>query len=65
MDEPLHPIQIEALKKMSVGAKVQAICDMWELARQMLATGTRMRHPDWDEAAVWEEVRRRLIHGTS
>ncbi len=63
MIEPIHPVQIEALKKMTPEAKLKAIIDMWHLGREMMATGIRMRHPDWDEAAVWEEVRQRLIYG--
>jgi hypothetical protein len=63
MIEPIHPAQIEALKKMTPEAKLRAIIQMWELSREMLASGIRLRHPDWDEAAVWEEVRRRLIYG--
>jgi hypothetical protein len=38
---------------------------MWQLARESLATQVRTHHPDWDEAAVWEEVRRRLIYGAA
>jgi hypothetical protein len=63
MIEPIHPAQIEALKKMTPEAKLRAIIQMWELCREMLAAGIRLRHPDWDETAVWEEVRRRLIYG--
>jgi hypothetical protein len=65
MIERLHPAQIAALKKMTPEQKVLAVCEMWNLAREMLATQIRERHPDWDEPMVWEEVRRRLIHGTS
>jgi hypothetical protein len=63
MDEPIHPAQIEALKRMTPAQKLAAISQMWNLGRELMATGIRMRHPDWDESAVWEEVRRRLIYG--
>ncbi len=65
MIEPIHPAQVAALKKMTVAEKLFAVCQMWELGRQMLATQIRERHADWNEEQVWEEVRRRLIYGTS
>jgi hypothetical protein len=50
---------------MTPGQKVEAIARMWRLCRETLATQIRSRHPDWDEPAVWAEVRGRLIYGTS
>jgi hypothetical protein len=65
MQEPIHPAQIEALKRMSPEQKLQAVMNMWELSRQMLATQIRTNHPEWDEDSVWKEVRRRLIYATT
>jgi hypothetical protein len=41
------------------------MAEMIEFGRQMLATQIRTNHPEWDESAVWKEVRRRWIYGTS
>jgi hypothetical protein len=60
-----HPVQVAAYKRMSPEQKLKAMMEMWELAREMFATQTHTRHPDWDEAAVWNEVRRRLINATT
>lgn len=35
---------------------------MWELARECRAAGIRMRHPEWDEVSVENEVRRQLLY---
>jgi Rv0078B-related antitoxin len=65
MIEPIHPAQIAALKKMTDEEKFRAVCEMWNLAREMLATQIRTNHHDWAEEEVWKEVRRRLINGNS
>jgi hypothetical protein len=65
MDEPIHPVQIEALKRMTPEQKLRAVAEMWHFARAALAQQIRGKHPDWDDAAVDEEVKRRLIYGTS
>lgn len=58
-------MQVAAYKRMSPEQKLKAMMEMWKLAREMFATQTRMRHPDWDEKAVWNEVKRRLINATT
>ena len=65
MDEPIHPVQLEALKRMTPEQKLRAVAEMWHFAREALALQIRGQHPDWDEVAIAEEVKRRLIYGTS
>jgi hypothetical protein len=62
-EEPIHPVQIAAFKRMTAEQKLMAVAE-WEFARECLATQTRTKHRTWDETAVWEEVRRRLIYGS-
>jgi hypothetical protein len=61
MQEPIHSGQIAALKKMSDQQKLQAMADMWELSREMLASELRKRYSDWGEEAIWKEVRLRFL----
>ena len=49
---------------MTPEQKLRAVGQFWQLGKEMLAAGIRLRHPDWDDSAVQAEVRRRLIYAT-
>ena len=59
----MHPLQIEKYRRMTIAEKLDALAEMYWLSRGLLATGTRMRHPDWTPEQIEEEVRIRMLHG--
>jgi hypothetical protein len=61
----MHPLQVAKYRQMSPAEKLDALAEMYRLGRSLLATGIRMRHPDWDEAAVERDVRERMLYGVS
>ena len=65
LDEAIHPVQIAAFRRMSFGQKLDAMSQMYKIARQMLRNQVRRQHPDWDEASIEREVSRRFAHGAS
>lgn len=64
-DEPMHPLQIRAYRRMSVAEKLDRLAQLHESGRALLAAGIRMRHPEWSEQEVQHEVRERLKYGVS
>ena len=64
-DEPMHPIQIAGYRKMTVAQKLDRLSALYCSARAMMATGVRMRHPDWNDEQVEREVREAVPYGVS
>ena len=64
-DEPMHPLQIRAYRGMSAAQKLDRLADLCECATAMLVAGIRMRHPDWSEKQIEQEVRERILYGVS
>ena len=65
LDEPIHPVQIAAFRRMTFGQKLDAMAQMYRMARGMIAAQVQAQHPDWDEIDRKREVSRRFLHGTS
>lgn len=65
VDEPMHPMQVAAYRRMTVAQKLDRLADMYRLARGLMAAGTRMRHPEWSAEEVEREVRERMLYGVS
>ena len=64
-DEKMHPLQIEFYKRMTFEQKLDALAEMYWSGRALMASGTRMRHPDWSEEEVEREVTKRMLYGVS
>ena len=64
-DEPMHPLQIKAYRAMSVAQKLDRLAELCACATTMLVAGIRMRHPDWSEKQIEQEVRERMLYGVS
>jgi hypothetical protein len=62
MLEPLHPVQIEAFKRMSPAQKLQMVADLYETGIQLRVAGLRATHPDWSQERLEFEARRSLLH---
>jgi len=57
MDEPLHPAQIAAYRKMSPAKKIEQALAMYWAARKLKADALRQWHPEWTEAEIEARVR--------
>jgi hypothetical protein len=62
MDEPLHPVQIEAFRRMTPEQKLQRVCDLYHAGIRLRMEGLRMRHPDWSDERLELEARRGLLY---
>ena len=65
VDEKMHPLQIERYKRMTFEEKLDALAEMYWMSRELMASGIRMRHPDWTPEHVAREVRDRMLYGTA
>jgi hypothetical protein len=62
-DEPMHPLQIRAYRKMSPAEKLDRLAQLHASACALFEAGVRMRHPEWSEDEVRCEVRASLLYG--
>lgn len=64
-DEPMHPVQIEGFRKMSIAQKFDAITMMRETGIKLRIAGLRMRHPDWSEKELETEARKAAMYAST
>ncbi len=57
-----HRAQIEAHRSLSDAERFALVFEMSEFARELTRSGIRLRHPDWADELVEDELIRRL-HG--
>lgn len=62
MNEPIHPVQLEALKRATPAQKLQAVAALYEAGIRLRMAGLRMAHPDWPDDRLAFEARRSLRH---
>jgi len=62
MREPIHPVQLEALKRMTPAEKIQRVAELYEAGIRLRMAGLRMTHPDWPDERLELEARRSLRH---
>lgn len=62
MREPIHPVQLEAFKRMTPAEKIQRVAELYESGIRLRMEGLRMQHPDWSEEHLSFEARRSLRH---
>ena len=61
-DEPMHPVQIAAMRRMNLSERFARGLHFLRSARRWLVSGIRARHPDWSEEQIAAEIRRALNH---
>lgn len=61
MDEARR-LQLDRFKAMTPAERWQAAKDLYWSARRLKAAFLRSKHPDWDEAAIQEAVKRSFRH---
>lgn len=62
MDEPMHPVQIGGLRRMTPAQKLQMVADLYNAGIRLKAAGLRLAHPDWSDERLEREARRSLRH---
>lgn len=62
MHEPIHPVQLEALKRATPAQKLEMTAALYEAGIRLRMAGLRMRYPEWSDADLEQEARRSLRH---
>jgi hypothetical protein len=60
MFEPIHPVQLEGLRRMSPARKLDMLCDLYHAGIALRVAGMRAQHPDWPREKLELEARRAL-----
>ena len=60
MNEPIHPVQLEALKRATPAQKLEAVAALYDTGIRLRMAGLRMTHPDWPDERLEHEARRSL-----
>jgi len=63
MSEELHPLQIERIRKMSLGERLGRGLAFLRSTRRFVAAGVRARNPELSEEEAMAEARRLMRHG--
>lgn len=64
-DEPLHPAQIAALRRLSPQQKLHLMAKMLTAARQSKEVWLRKQNPDWTDDEIAAALRQHMLHGAS
>jgi hypothetical protein len=62
MLDPIHPVQIEAFRRMTPADKLRMVCALYEAGIRLRVAGLRMAHPEWPDERLEREARRSLLH---
>lgn len=62
MSEPIHPVQLEAFRRMSPAQKLRMLADLYHTGIRLRMAGLRMTHPDWPDERLEREARRSLLY---
>jgi hypothetical protein len=60
--EPIHPVQLAGLRRMTPAQKLRMLAQLYESAIQLKAQGLRSAHPDWPKERLEQEARRALLY---
>ena len=62
MNEPIHPVQLEGLRRMTPAQKLRMLAELYHAGIRLRAAGLRVAHPDWSQERLEREARRSLLH---
>jgi hypothetical protein len=62
MDEPIHPVQIEGLRRMTPAEKIERVIALYNAGIRLKVAGLRVQHPDWSDEKLAFEARRGLLY---
>ncbi len=61
----MHPLQVEAYKRMTPAEKLRLAARLNRDARRLKAGGLRMLHPDWTKEEIARAVREAFLYARS
>jgi hypothetical protein len=62
VDEPIHPVQLEAFRRMTPAEKLQRVAELYHAGIALKCAGLRALHPDWPQERLEREARRSLLY---
>jgi hypothetical protein len=62
MSDPIHPVQLEAFRRMTPAQKLRMLADLYDTGIRLRMAGLRMTHPDWPDERLEREARRSLLY---
>ncbi len=62
MSDPIHPVQLEAFRRMTPAQKLRMLADLYDTGIRLRMAGLRMMHPDWPDERLEREARRSLLY---
>lgn len=63
--EPLHPVQIAALKNMSDATKLEIVQNLIDTARSLKKSQFMTNHPEWSEEKLQSELKNIFLYTTT
>ncbi len=64
-ESDLHPVQLEALRKMTPTMKWEQVLAFQRMAREVRSAAIRAAHPEWPASRVAAEVARQILLASS
>jgi len=61
MLEPIDPVQIEGLRRMTPPRRLKMVAELYETEIRLRMAGLRLTHPDWSDERLEQEARRSLL----
>lgn len=65
MSDELHPVQIEALQRMTPAQRLEIGMTFIEQMRELRRSVLRQEHPDWSEREIARSLREFVLHASS
>jgi len=62
MIDPIHPVQLDGLRRMMPAQKLAMVCDLYHAGIALRVAGLRLQHPDRSIEQLEMEARRALRH---
>lgn len=62
MEDVIHPVQLEAFRRMTPEQKLWRVAALYHAGVQLKTAGLRLKHPDWPAERLEFEARRSLLH---
>lgn len=62
---PPEKYQIELFRKMKPSQKIRIFGELYRTAYQLKEAGLRWQHPDWNDRAIKDELRRIFLYARS
>jgi hypothetical protein len=60
MNEPIHPVQLQGLRRMTPARKLAMLCELYDAGIALRIAGLRLQHPEWPRDRLEFEARRAL-----